>query len=169
MIPVGEEYDPGWLYRGVNSARRLDEITWSHWLSSPSPFPPRAERSIMTYLGILWTRLSHSAPYTIAFDASGAYARSVVGLYLSGLPASEAMRVELDGVDLGWEARPGIGVDLWYYEVGVGGKLEKGTHTLAFYLGEAADEKVAQLCGVEVMEFGDEDECGLFFILQRGC
>src|SRR5271169_1074700 len=35
LIPVGEEYDGGWVYSGVNSAHLLPP-PWTHWLTDSS-------------------------------------------------------------------------------------------------------------------------------------
>src|SRR5947207_9952331 len=35
LIPVGEEYDGGWVYRGVNSAHSLHD-PWPNWLTNDS-------------------------------------------------------------------------------------------------------------------------------------
>ena len=70
--------------------------------------------------------------------------------------ASDA-RVLLDGKDLGWTPQAGIGKDRWHYDLHVGG-FEEGEHEVTFELVSRDKEGEAQLCNVEVLEFGDEDE-----------
>lgn len=36
FINVGEEYDGGQVYRGVNSASSVNNVGWTHWLSDPA-------------------------------------------------------------------------------------------------------------------------------------
>ena len=55
IIDVGEEYDGGFAYFGVNAAEDLSErLPWEHWLTNPSPIldeprnqTRRIERSVM--------------------------------------------------------------------------------------------------------------------------
>jgi hypothetical protein len=77
---------------------------------------------------------------------------------LSGLPRASHLRIELDGEDLKWAPYPDIGVDRWHYDMVRDKKLDEGKHELTFWLGNEADERIAQLCSVEVIEYGDETE-----------
>ena len=70
--------------------------------------------------------------------------------------ASDA-RVLLDGKDLGWTPQAGIGQARWHYDLHVGG-FEEGEHEVTFELVSRDKEGEAQLCNVEMLEFGDEDE-----------
>jgi hypothetical protein len=48
IIDIGEEYDGGSEYYGVNSAKDLTSpLPWHHWLSLDPGIPPRIERSVM--------------------------------------------------------------------------------------------------------------------------
>lgn len=66
--------------------------------------------------------------------------------------------MELDGKDLGWTPRADIGVDRWHYDIKLNRTLEGGEHEVKFVLKNAKREGDAQLCSVEVLEFGDETE-----------
>ena len=66
-------------------------------------------------------------------------------------------RVLLDGKDLGWTPKANIEKDRWHYDLHVMG-LEEGEHEVTFALVNEDREGEAQLCKVEVLEFGDEDE-----------
>ena len=105
-----------------------------------------------------WTMLNTTAAWATNFSASGAYTRHLVRFSLSGLPESSDLTVELDGQDLHWAPRQDIGVDRWHYDVHRSGGLSDGTHEVKFTLNNAAQEGVAQLCSVEILEFGSEGE-----------
>lgn len=94
------------------------------------------------------------------------------------MPEKSDLRVELDGKDVGWEPKVGLGVDRWMYDVKLGegwrsegeGEsllslgLEGGEHNLSFILLNEDREGEAQLCSAEVLEFGSEDEWVLLAI-----
>ncbi|EKM49714.1 uncharacterized protein PHACADRAFT_154240 [Phanerochaete carnosa HHB-10118-sp] len=163
IIDVGEEYDGGYAYFGVNAAANLSTVPWAHWLTpSPTtdaaPAAAHSERAAMPLQAYAWTLLNTSAPWTARFAAAGTYARHLVRFSLSGVPAAADLRVALDGADLAWEPRPGIGRDRWHYDVYRAGGLAQGAHEVEFALVNAAREGDAQMCSVEVLEFGDEHE-----------
>jgi len=64
----------------------------------------------------------------------------------------------LDGVDLGWVPREDIGMDRWHYDVHREGGLSDGTHEMKFTLHNKETEGQAQLCSLEVLEFGDQTQ-----------
>ncbi|KAI9064597.1 hypothetical protein FKP32DRAFT_1591227 [Trametes sanguinea] len=167
VIEVGEEYDGGFAYFGVNAAhnRTIADIPWAHWLTNASSHthteaPPRArvERSVMPMQAYPWTLLNTSAPWSTTFNSSGTYAWHLVRFSLSGLPDKDDLRVELDGNDLGWVPRTDIGVDRWHYDIKLNKTLKGGEHEVRFVLKNKTREGEAQLCSVEVLEFGDESE-----------
>ncbi|KAI0373796.1 hypothetical protein BV20DRAFT_962379 [Pilatotrama ljubarskyi] len=181
IIEVGEEYDGGFAYFGVNAAHNvtLSDIPWAHWLSNTSSHEhahthdhanrihdevtkaepsARAERSVMPMQAYPWTLLNTSMPWSTKFNSSGTYAWHLVRFSLSGLPEKEDLRVELDGHDLGWVPRADIGIDRWHYDIKLNHTLKGGEHEVRFRLRNGEREGEAQLCSVEVLEFGDEDE-----------
>jgi hypothetical protein len=105
-----------------------------------------------------WTVLNTSTAWRTTFTSSGTYAHYLVRFSLSGLPDASDLRVELDGHDLGWVPAPGVGDDRWHYDIHVDKSLADGEHEVAFTLLNGK-RKVAQLCSVEILEFGDEHEC----------
>lgn len=105
-----------------------------------------------------WTMLNTSASWTTSFNSSGAYAWSLVRFSLSGIPHAKDIIVALDGRDLHWKPRADIGVDRWHYDIRLDKPLTGGEHMLNFTLLTEAREGEAQLCNVEILEFGDEDE-----------
>ncbi|KAJ3894832.1 IgA peptidase M64-domain-containing protein [Lentinula edodes] len=178
IIPVGEEYDGGFAYFGVNAYHNASEsVPWAHWMAEErkkdlESTPPRIERSVMPIQIYPWTLLNTSSPYTSTFTSSGSFPRYIVRFSLSGLPEETDLRVELDGKNLGWKPKVGLGVDRWHYDIKLGqgwgdentielegsGGLTGGTHELSFVLLNKAREGEAQLCSAEVLEFGSEKE-----------
>ncbi|KAJ4482545.1 IgA peptidase M64-domain-containing protein [Lentinula aciculospora] len=185
IIPVGEEYDGGFAYFGVNAYHNTGEpVPWAHWMTenkgsafensvtNSSPSSPRVERSVMPIQIYPWTLLNTSSPYTSTFVSSGTFPRYIVRFSLSGLPEKSDLQVALDGKDLGWEPKMGLGVDRWHYDIklgqgwGDGHKmideeskgLTGGEHELSFVLLNKDREGEAQLCSAEIIEFGSEDE-----------
>ena len=68
----------------------------------------------------------------------------------------------LDGDDVNWTPREDIGVDRWFYDLHTNKSLKGGKHDLAFELGEGALVGQAQLCSVEVIEYGSAEEYVVF-------
>jgi hypothetical protein len=165
IIDVGEEYDGGFAYFGVNAAQNISSLPWSHWLppwvkhgqlEQSSDAVPRVERSVMSMQEYPWTLLNTTLPWSTTFNSSGLYSRHLVKFSLSGIPRASELSVELDGVDLGWVPREDIGMDRWHYDVHRDGGLSDGVHEVKFTLNNKETEGQAQLCSVEVLEFGDQ-------------
>lgn len=167
VIDVGEEYDGGFAYFGVNAAHDASEpIPWSHWLSnddsqhthSQITDDARVERSVMPMQTYPWTMLNTSEAWSTKFESSGTYARHLVRFSLSGLPEKNDLTISLDGEVLEWTPRPDIGLDRWHYDIHRDATLSGGEHELKFTLKNKDREGVAQLCSAEILEFGDESE-----------
>ncbi|KAH6911530.1 IgA peptidase M64-domain-containing protein [Coprinopsis sp. MPI-PUGE-AT-0042] len=155
IIDVGEEYDGGYVYTGVNALHDISEpVSWSHWLSSS----PRVERTVMPLQDYAWDMLNTTTPWKTTFNSSGVYSRHLVKFSLSGIPDAKDLKVELDGVDLEWVPEPIVGLDRWHYDIYRSESLSEGPHALTFTLREPSLEGKAQLCSVEVLEFGEESE-----------
>lgn len=163
VIDVGEEYDGGFGYFGVNAIHDPHKpVSWGHWLNDPSLAfahkSPRVERSVMPLQDYAWTLLNVTKSWSTKFPASGLYARHLVRFSLSGIPDASDLVVEIDGKDLGWTPRQDIGVDRWHYDIHRNGGLSDGVHEVKFTLKNKEVEGIAQLCSVEILEFGTEDE-----------
>ncbi|TEB22767.1 hypothetical protein FA13DRAFT_1740687 [Coprinellus micaceus] len=156
IVGVGEEYDGGFAYCGANAALEPLDIPWKRWL--PSSHTPRIERSIMPFQSYPWTMLNMSSSWTAEFTSSGIYSRYLVKFSLSGIPSKSSFTVTLGGEDLGWEPERRVGLDRWHYDIHRADGLKPGVHKLNFALTDPALEGKAQLCSVEVLEFGDESE-----------
>lgn len=177
IIDVGEEYDGGYAYFGVNAAHSADKpIPWSHWLSNIYPvkytearagfdsthqstIPEyRIERSVMPMQAYPWTLLNITQAWSINFTSSGAYSRHLVRFSLSGIPEAQDLRVDLDGDELKWVPKEGLGFDRWRYDIHRDNRLSSGEHELKFTLLKKELEGVAQMCSAEIIEFGNEQE-----------
>ncbi|OCH90452.1 hypothetical protein OBBRIDRAFT_793331 [Obba rivulosa] len=161
IIDVGEEYDGGYAYFGVNAAHDLS-VPWTHWLSNFSHTHGtdniRVERSVMPMQAYAWTMLNTTEPWSVRFNSSGRYPRHLVRFSLSGLPDEDDLSVVIDGNRLPWSPRPDIGVDRWHYDIHRSESLAEGEHELSFTLENGNREGIAQLCSAEILEFGDETE-----------
>ncbi|KAJ7600264.1 IgA peptidase M64-domain-containing protein [Mycena floridula] len=149
IINVGEEYDGGYGYFGVNAYHNLSlPVPWSHWMTEPPKAGKQAqvERSVMPLQIYAWTMLNASESWSAKFISSGTFSHK------------RDVKLELDGLDLGWEPKEGLGVDRWHYDFYIDGALTGGEHELKFTLLNPELEGVAQLCSAEILEFGDKDE-----------
>ncbi|KAH6908880.1 IgA peptidase M64-domain-containing protein [Coprinopsis sp. MPI-PUGE-AT-0042] len=153
---VGEEYDGGEAYYGENNVKSTDSERWKHWLTDPSN--TRAERVVMPVHGYVWTLLNTTLHWSTNFTSTGTFSRHLLKFSLSGLPRSGDLKIELDGVDLEWQAEPRVGMDRWNYDIHRSFALTAGTHELKFTLLNKTLEGSAQLAYVEILEYGDESE-----------
>ncbi|KAG8944519.1 hypothetical protein FRC04_001741 [Tulasnella sp. 424] len=181
IIEVGEEYDGGYAYFGVNSQATPEDVKWRHWLTSTdlgrqSPIlqPTRIERSNMPLQLYPWTYLTDtSTPFRASFYASGTFSRYSMLFSVSGAAQKSDLIILLDGRNVEFNPRKDIGRDRWHYEIHssksalprnldsqahASGHLEEGMHEIEFYLGPTAHSGQVQLCSVEILEFGDEEE-----------
>ncbi|KAG8743139.1 hypothetical protein FRC10_000356 [Ceratobasidium sp. 414] len=172
IIWVGDEYD-GSVYFGANAAglTHNESISWAHWLSEPNRsnsnindetiVPPRAERNAVPLLEYPWTILNTTKPWSTTFTSDGTFSYALLRFSLSAVPDAEALHITLDGETISWEAKRGVGLDRWFYDVWVFGRnvgLRNGSHELSFALQEGGRDGLAQLCSVEVIEYGNENE-----------
>ncbi|KAI0165235.1 IgA peptidase M64-domain-containing protein [Hypoxylon sp. FL1284] len=157
IIGVGEEYDGGEVYRGVNAATSPASTPWSQWYTAPAA-EPRVERSAMPFQAYPWTLLNATAAWRARFASAGTYDSHVLQVSVSGLASSADLSVEIDGRDVGWELNPAVGVDRFIYNIERDEALGPGDHEIAVTLLNAELEGTAQLCSLEVLEYGEEDE-----------
>ncbi|ETW82139.1 hypothetical protein HETIRDRAFT_61336 [Heterobasidion irregulare TC 32-1] len=162
IIEVGEEYDGGFAYFGVNAAHNASEaIPWAHWLTrvnSSSGGLPRVERMVMPIQDYAWTLLNSTSAWSAYFNSSGTYSRYLIRFSLSGLPEKDDLSVLFDGEDLGWTPKEGLGVDRYFYDIYKNERLSEGEHKIEFVLKNAEREGIAQMCSIEVLEYGSEQE-----------
>ncbi|CAE6438210.1 unnamed protein product [Rhizoctonia solani] len=158
IIWVGDEYD-GSIYFGVNAAnytKHDQNVGWDHWLPENNN-PPRIERNSVPLLVYPWTMLNKSTPWSTNFKADGTFESSILRISLSGIPDESHLEISLNNTLATWKTNPVVGIDRWFYDIPMG-KLENGTHELKFVLKKQGKEELAQLCSVEVIEYGNETE-----------
>ncbi|CAE6458710.1 unnamed protein product [Rhizoctonia solani] len=158
IIWVGDEYD-GSMYFGVNAANYTKDdqnVGWSHWLPDTNN-PPRVERNSVPVLVYPWTMLNKSTPWSTNFTTDGTFDFALLRVSLSGVPNGSHLGISLDGTIVPWKTNPEVGIDRWFYDIPIG-LLENGTHEVKFALKEEGKEGLAQLCSVEVIEYGNSTE-----------
>jgi hypothetical protein len=156
IINIGEEYDGGQVYRGVNSARTPSSAPWKQWYTNPSS-EPKIQRSNMPIQAYPWTLLNTTRGWRQSFTSAGTYDSHLLQFSISGVTQSEDIRVELDGKDLGWKVNPVVGVDRFIYQMSFNESLAPGRHELGFTLLNDEIQGQAQLCNLEVLEYGEAD------------
>ncbi|CAE6346531.1 unnamed protein product [Rhizoctonia solani] len=158
IIWVGDEYD-GSMYFGVNAdnyTNHNQNIGWAHWLPDPDS-PPRVERNSVPLLMYPWTMLNKSTPWSTNFTTDGTFDSALLRVSLSGIPDGSHLEITLDGAPITWKANPEVGLDRWFYDIPIQ-KLGNDTHELKFALEEKGKDGLAQLCSVEVIEYGNATE-----------
>lgn len=152
LIDVGEEYDGGQAYSGVNASPTLN-VKWSHWLTNPG-VPTRAEQSQIRVQDYAWYDLGNG-PYTIRFNSDGTYSRWFMRFTVSGCETPGSLRVTLDGVDLPWNTTGQL--DRTFFEYYREGGFSSGSHTLVFSQGFPPEvNQIRQLCSVTLHEYKNE-------------
>ncbi|KAI0204293.1 IgA peptidase M64-domain-containing protein [Astrocystis sublimbata] len=157
IIDVGEEYEGGQVYSGVNSAHNTSSVPWTQWYTDPAS-EPMIQRSNMPIQAYPWTFLNTTQKWCQSFDSAGIYDSYLLQFSLSGMTASSDLRVELDGKDVEWEINQEVGVDRYIYNMKMDSALSPGKHDIAFTLLNEAIQGEAQLCNLEIIEYGIAEE-----------
>ncbi|KAH7368677.1 IgA peptidase M64-domain-containing protein [Plectosphaerella cucumerina] len=157
IIGVGEEYDGGAVYRGVNSARTPAAAPWKQWYTDPAS-EPKIQRSNMPIQAYPWTMLNVSKSWSQDFQSAGTYDNQLLQFSISGVTESSDIIVDIDGKDLGWEVNKLVGIDRWIYTMKFDTALAPGRHTLRFTLRNETIQGRAQLCNLQILEYGAADE-----------
>ncbi|KAJ3281536.1 hypothetical protein HK104_011407, partial [Borealophlyctis nickersoniae] len=105
FIDVGEEYDGGEVYSGVNADTSLQNIKWKHWLTDPSKV--REEKQVLRVQDYSWYDLA-KGPYNITFRSDGMYKRWMMQISASGMEINGAMKVTLDNKPLKWTSNGNV-------------------------------------------------------------
>ncbi|KAI1755979.1 IgA peptidase M64-domain-containing protein [Xylaria castorea] len=157
IIDVGEEYEGGYAYFGVNAAQSPDSVPWEQWYTEPSS-EPKIQRTNMPIQAYPWTLLNTTQKWSDTFTSAGTYDTYLLQFSVSGMTASSDLRVEVDGEDVGWEINPEVGVDRYIYNMKIDSALSPGEHELSFTLLNGEIQGTAQLCNLEVLEYGVAEE-----------
>ncbi|KAG0364920.1 hypothetical protein BGZ54_007026 [Gamsiella multidivaricata] len=139
LINVGEEYDGGYVYSGVNAERwSIQNIKWKHWLTDAIP---REEKNVLRAQDYAWYDLK-KGPYKVKFNSDGQWKRWSLKISHSGVDTDDSFEVYLDGKRLNWTTPGGYDRDFseWAGEEGFN-----------------PSRPIRQLCSVTMHEFMGED------------
>lgn len=150
---VGEEYDSGQVYSGVNSVASLSGLGWKNWLSGPV----REERAMYRVLEYPWHNLAQGA-WSTSFTSDGRYSRWLLSLTVTAAEKEDALEFLLDGKPLAWKSKGSV--DREFYDWRGTAGFRAGKHTLQVRsLKPTANAKIPQMiASVTLHEFGTEDE-----------
>jgi len=155
FINVGDEYDNGPTYYGVNSAPNLTAVgnTWGHWLSGETV---REEKVIYRLLEYPWADLS-SGDQLFTFTSDGTYSRWYLLLSVSAAGEEDSLEFVLDGRILPWATRGSDDREFyeWYGDEG----FSAGDHTFSVR-SKTPSTNInipRMICSVNLHEFGNED------------
>ncbi|KAF9979592.1 hypothetical protein BGZ65_006314 [Modicella reniformis] len=160
LIDIGEEYDGGDVYEGVNAERwSIQNIKWKHWLTDPVP---REEKNILRVQDYSWYDLKNGS-YVVNFESDGQWKRWGLKVSHSGVDTDDSFEVYLDGKRLEWTS-PG-GFDRDFSEWSGNESFSAGVHKIEFREGEKYNDEpvdpsrpIRQLCSVTLHEFMGEDQ-----------
>jgi hypothetical protein len=155
FINVGEEYDGGSAYSGVNHSpvSRGTNVTWSQWLTAPAQLEA-AEIRVQEYP---WYNLSRGE-WVLNFTSNGYGTRWLMRYSVSGCNTQNSLAITLDGRDIPWTTYNSF--DRFLYEVPSSTALSSGTHRLSFrqLTAPAAGNPIRQLCSVTLHEYKAEPQ-----------
>ncbi|CED82240.1 Ubiquitin-specific protease [Phaffia rhodozyma] len=175
LIEVGEEYEGGFVYTGVNSSPSLKSSKWAHWLSDPLS-KPRQEDMNTPLQAYPWHDLSASS-WKITFfvpDGIERYPDFALRFSVAGLRDEAEMLVKLDGRPIKWTIPEGWkgSVDRAWISIRnpVPDGLAAGAHVISFELVDTErpvsrsfrkdkyqgvrEEVIRQICSVELTQYG---------------
>lgn len=98
FILLDQEYDDGGVYSGVNTARSLDTLGWTNWLSGAK----REERAIYRILEYPWKDLSEGSQ-SFQFTSDGQFSRWYLEVTVSAAGEEDSLEFTLDGEVLPWK------------------------------------------------------------------
>lgn len=161
FVNVGEEYDGGGVYRGVNWAASAATVGWRHWLTEPEVFPPVVQDSAILIQDYAWYDLARGR-YVIDFTSNGQYDRWFLRFTTSGTETDDSMNIYLDGELLDWSSS-GV-LDRSFYSYYEETPWAAGEHKLEFEIGTLPGNgaPIRQLCSVTMHEYKSEDNGFVF-------
>jgi hypothetical protein len=153
FINVGEEYDGGSAYRGVNHSptTRGTNVTWPQWLTATA----QLEDAVIRVQEYPWYNLGNGE-WAINFTTSGNYTRWLMRYSVSGCDTQNSLAITLDGQNIQWTTRGNL--DRALIEVYSSTALPTGNHRLAFrqLTAPPAGNPIRQLCSVTLHEYAAE-------------
>lgn len=105
LIDVGEEYEGGYAYFGVNSDKpaRLAHLKWSHMLSSPSDLRVEDVRTVLQ--AYPWHNLTTSPwSHTFTLRPPSSYPTALFAASLSSIPYASHIDIRINGTPVDLES-----------------------------------------------------------------
>ncbi|CAG7717542.1 unnamed protein product [Allacma fusca] len=153
FVDVGEEYDNGQVYSGVNAARTVAGLGWKAWLSGEQ----KEELAVYRLAEYPWADLANGAQ-TFRFTSDGKFKRWYLIVSVSAAGEADSLEFVLDGVALPWQSRGFDDREFydWYGSEG----LSSGSHTFTVRSKtQSTHPQIPRMiCSVNLHEFGTEDE-----------
>jgi len=153
FINVGEEYDDGSVYRGVNSASSLGSLGWTSWLSGAV----REERMIYRLLAYPWHDLS-LGPRTFTFSSDGTFSKWYFQVSVTAAGEEDCLEFVMDGQILPWASRGSDDREFydWFGEEG----FTSGNHqlTIRSKTPSTNPDIPRMVASLTIHEYGNEDE-----------
>lgn len=150
---VGEEYDGGY-YFGANAASSLSTLQWTAWLTEPNNLV--AQQSVISIQDYAWYDLAEG-PYTVTFSSTGNYSKVYLVFSASGCEVEGAIKVTIDGKDIGWTPYLQGGLDRFFYPYIWESGFTAGKHSLVFtQLIKPATSSIRQVCNINMHEYKAE-------------
>jgi hypothetical protein len=153
FVDVGEEYDNGQVYSGVNAARTVAGLGWKHWLSGEQ----REERAIYRVLEYPWADLA-KGQQTFTFTSDGAYNRWYLLVSVSAAGEADSLEFTLDGEVLPWKSSGFDDREFYDWRGNTG--FSAGRHTLVVRSKTSSTNPTIprMICSVNLHEYGSEDQ-----------
>jgi hypothetical protein len=150
---VGEEYDGGSVYSGVNAARLVGNLGWSSWLSGPA----KEQRAMYRLLEYVWEDLS-IRDVVLNFNSDGSYNSWYMVISVTAAGEEDCLEFILDGEVLPWTSSGSDDREFydWY---GLKG-FSNGRHTLTIRSKTPSTNAdiPRMVASVDLHEFGTEEE-----------
>jgi len=155
FINVGEEYDGGGVYRGVNHGPISSgkNVPWQKWVTEPDNLQiESAEIKVQDYA---WYDLARG-PYRMTFSTNGQNTRWILRYSVSGCEVQDSIKIELDGVQIPWTTHESF--DRFIEDYISDTPLPAGNHALVFtqLTKPLPGNPIRQLCSVTLHEYAPE-------------
>ncbi|KAI9291203.1 hypothetical protein K502DRAFT_368636 [Neoconidiobolus thromboides FSU 785] len=153
FVDVGEEYDNGQVYDGVNAAQELQSVGWKHWINGPV----REEKAIYRLLAYPWKDLSKGS-VSLNFTSDGKYSRWYMLASVTAAAEEDCLEFTLDGKVLPWKTRGSD--DREFYEWKDNRGFSAGNHTITIRSKTNSTNKSIprMIANIVLHEFGTERE-----------
>ncbi|CAL8080675.1 unnamed protein product [Orchesella dallaii] len=154
FVDVGEEYDNGQVYSGVNAARTVASLGWTSWLTNEAK---REERAMFRLLQYPWADLSEGSQ-SFTFLSDGSYSRWYLLVSVSAAGEPDSLEFVLDDEVLPWTST-GFDDREFYSWSGDEG-FSAGSHRFSVRskTNSTHPEIPRMICSVNLHEFGDESQ-----------